>query len=436
VDPEQVTIAAQTAALVDRAAGDRVIVFGSLPPSGRDLDLLARPSEEKAIAAGLEREGYHRRGGYLAAFRGGRSFGVELVPVSTLGLPAAELADLFGQALPITGFKALARPAPHHLLLLLARRVAWGRGVLEPKLHRRVTEAVAERPGAWAEARAHAAAWRAGRALALLESSYRGAPSSVRERLRSRRELSRGSAPRVLVRSTSLRRPRRPLVVAFSGLDGAGKTSQAGALRDTLRALDVEAAVVWSPMGGNLTLELIARPLKRLLRSLRFGPLAGLAERSAAGHVMSNPDRQQAGLRGRLLTRAWGTLVVVLNLVSQRRAVLRHALAGRRVVVFDRHALDSIVRLRFLYGTSGSSRLQLLLVNAIAPKARFAYLLEIRSETALTRKSDEWTLDHLGRQAELYREYAGRLGVRRLDGELPREELSSEIAAEVWHGLP
>ena len=427
-------MAAQTAALVNRAAESPVLVFGSLPPTGRDLDLLARPRDEAAIAAALEREGYLRRGRSFAVFGGCTSFGVELLPVSTLGLQAAELDYLFEQARPIAGLTQLARPAPHHALLLLARRVAWG-GVLEPKLRRRVAEAVAERPSAWSEARAQASAWRAERALALLESSYRGAPISRRERGLSHRGLSPASAAHLLVRSTIRRRPRHPVVVAFSGLDGAGKSSQAGALRDALLELDVDTAVVWSPLGGNLTLELIARPLKRLLRSLRFGPFAGLAERSGSGHVMSNPEGQSHGPGPRFVTQTWATLVMVLNLLSQRRAVMRHTLGGRRVVVFDRHVLDSVVRLRFLYGAAGSSRIQLSLVNAIAPKARFAYMLEIRPEIAFSRKPDDWTLDQLRRQGELYKEHSERLSVPRLDGELPREELCTEIATEVWRAL-
>ena len=37
------------ARMVDAAAADRVLVFGSPPPEGRDLDLLARESEKKAL---------------------------------------------------------------------------------------------------------------------------------------------------------------------------------------------------------------------------------------------------------------------------------------------------------------------------------------------------------------------------------------------------
>ena len=35
--------------LIDAALADRVLIYGSLPPQGRDLDLLAREPEERAI---------------------------------------------------------------------------------------------------------------------------------------------------------------------------------------------------------------------------------------------------------------------------------------------------------------------------------------------------------------------------------------------------
>jgi thymidylate kinase len=122
----------------------------------------------------------------------------------------------------------------------------------------------------------------------------------------------------------------------------------------------------------------------------------------------------------------------VLNALSQRRAALEHVPRGR-IVIFDRHVLDTVVRMRFLYG--GSGRLQARLVQLVAPHARFAYLLDIRPETSLERKDDIWSLEQLRRHVELYREESRRLGVRRLDGERPRTELCAEIAEDVWRNF-
>ena len=414
----------QIAQLIDRSIEHRVLVFGSLPGEGRDLDLLVRSAERAAIESALERERFIQRGGCWAAFGEGTAYGVEIVSAETWRLPSAELDALFGEASPVDPLVRIVRPAPHHQLLVLARRVVWARGRLDEKLRARLDRALVEDSQAWQTAAERAPLWEAGHALRLLRQLHGGGHTSLSARMRATREQGawRAALPRV----------RRPLVVALSGLDGAGKSTQANDLRHALEQLDLDAEVIWSPLGGNPTLEVIGIPLKRLLRRLRFGPFAALAERSAAGHVMSNPDAHQTRNLTMLVTLGWATLVIVLNLLSQRRAVARQALRGRRVVIFDRHALDSLVRLRFLYGAAGSARFQRWLVAAVAPRARLAYLLEIRPETALARKPDEWNIEQLRRQAALYREESDALGVRRLEGERERESLGAEIAAEVW----
>lgn len=171
-------------------------------------------------------------------------------------------------------------------------------------------------------------------------------------------------------------RPRRGLTISFSGLDGAGKSSQSEALAATLEQLGHEAVVVWSPIGSPL-LDLVGKPAKALLRRLRFGRFRDLAERSASGSVMSTGS----GGGG---TVAWATFVAVASALEQRRAAARHLVRGH-VVIYDRHALDAVVRLRVLYGEAGASRATRLLIHLVSPPTRLAYFLDIRAETSLAR---------------------------------------------------
>jgi thymidylate kinase len=403
-----------------------VVVFGSLPPGARDLDLLVRAGEEAVVGSALEEAGLVGRGSKFAAFGACTAFGVELTAVTSWGIPRREAEALFADSIPLEGAERITRPAPAHALLILARRLALSHGRLADKLRPRIAAVLAEDPAAWANARERAAAWGLPDALRALEDVHRGADASVAApgavRTRARRRLA------------AVPRPRRPLVIALSGLDGAGKSSHAAALSDALGRLDVPAAVVWTPLGQNTTLELIGRPAKKLLSRLRFGPLRALAERTASGSVFSNPrvDESANGTHS-AVTAAWATFVAVLNVLSQRRALARHALRAR-VVVYDRHALDSIVRMRFLYGASGNSRLQRWLVRRAAPHAVLAYYLEIAPETALARKAD-WTLDQLHAQARLYSDECDSFRARRVNAERPREEVCAEIAEEVWRAL-
>jgi thymidylate kinase len=252
----------------------------------------------------------------------------------------------------------------------------------------------------------------------------------VRAELVDRGERSAG--PRAL--AATMPRPHRGAIVSFSGLDGAGKSSQSAALAETLDRLGHPAIVLWSPLGGGPVLNAFGKPAKRLLKRLRFGPFRELADRAATGSVMSARPGTGGTPSGGSARAAWATLVAASDAAAQRVRASRHTARGR-VVVFDRHALDSVVRLRFLYGQSDAMHVRRSLVRLLAPRSDLAFLLDIRAETSRARKDDIWSLDDLQRHAELYAEEVQRLPVVRLDGERDREELCAEIARAVWHRL-
>jgi thymidylate kinase len=126
--------------------------------------------------------------------------------------------------------------------------------------------------------------------------------------------------------------------------------------------------------------------------------------------------------------------VAVANGITQRRETRSHLRKGR-VVICDRYSLDSAVHLRYRYGEHRRFRLQAALVRVLSPRPVRAFLLDVPAETGLARKAEQYDLGQLARQVRLYREEHEQLGVRRLDGERPREELCAEIAREVWLAL-
>jgi thymidylate kinase len=426
-------------ALVDTAATDRVLLFGAPPPAGRDLDLLARPSSAAAIAARLRAAGFLGRGELWARFHECGASAVELVPAAAWELPHAELEALYDEAEPVASLEHVVAPAPQHVLLIAARRFAHGRGALDEGRRARIEQALARDPAAWEPAERHAPAWGAATALGLLRRAYErqanaGRRSLARAVAEQRRAAGRAAAAAWLDGwRGAAPRPRRPAVVSLSGIDGAGKSFQARRLQAALDRLGIVAVVVWSPFGGGRTTDVIGEPIKAALRRLPFGPLAGHRNGAAPRSLMSGPAAPQGRGAG-ILHVAWTSLVVLLDAASQRRAALRHAARGR-VVIFDRQALDSLVHMRVVYGETRSLRLQQALARAVAPRPRVAYLLEIRPETSLARKDDRWELEQLRTHARLYREHHARLGVRRLDGERPPEELCAQIASEVWTAL-
>jgi len=110
--------------------------------------------------------------------------------------------------------------------------------------------------------------------------------------------------------------------------------------------------------------------------------------------------------------------------------------AARRadVVIYDRYALDSIVYLRHRWGHGRAFRLQSALIRGLSRRPESAFFLDVAPEVAYARKQD-FPVENLRERAAIYRELCPRLGIQRLDGERPREDLCAEIAAAVWERL-
>jgi thymidylate kinase len=400
--------------VLDGAAHDRVLVYGSLPPAGRDLDLLVREPERRVFEYALEDAGYLQHGCVWVRFADGGATAVDLTPAVTWGLAAEELAALYSDAVLLDGRAHIACPSGHHALLILARRAQ--RRPLGERQRRRLADADAD---AWAEARRRAAQWGVTEQLDALARGDAPTPSRARAVAHGVRVAARGN------------------VICLSGLDGAGKSSQAALLRDALHVVGIDAKVEWRPFGQNPTLGRVSRLGRHVLAALRRFSASDAEDARAASDepLLAKPgDATQRSAAGRAALFAWTTFVALANALHQRRTAAENALQGK-FVIFDRYSLDSVVRLRYAYGDAERFRFQSFLIRALSPKPRCAFFLDVPAETALGRKVDQWSLEDLRRQAELYREEAARQGVRRLDGERPREELAADIATEVWRAL-
>jgi thymidylate kinase len=441
----------ELAHVVDACVRDRVVVFGSLPPRGSDLDLLARAPELRAIAHTLTRAGFARRGLTWAHFKGPAVLSVDLVPAEQWDLDDAELQALFAGSDTIEGFSSLAAPAPHHEILIAARRAARA-GTLDDRARERVGQALGRDPAAWGVADRRAPKWHARSAMRLLREQWRkpgGNPRALRAAARGELALSlarTGGGWWWLARRTL--RSRRKAVVAFSGIDGAGKSFQANALRESLSDLGVEAFVVWPP-AQNVLFQMPA-PLKRVLRAAleRAGsrdPRASAdgSERRGGPPIESMPPRMDdteaepifddLPRQRPLVMHLLATVVALAQVLSFRKGE-RSAPAGSRVLIFDRYALDAIVYVRHRWSQGRQLRWPCKLIAAMARRPLRAYLLDVPPEVAYARKRD-FPVENLRGRARLYSEHCSALGARRLDGQRPPAELREQIAREVWSSL-
>lgn len=425
------------AVLVDESAGRPILVFGSLPPDGRDLDLLVRDDDLPRVAGALESHGFLRRDEAHVYFEGCNVELVDLVASSAWGLPPSEEDALFAEALPIEGFRHLVRPAPHHALLILARRVIHGGGRVTTKLAAKLAAIEQEEPNVWRRARKRAPLW--GAVIALDElaaaATVGDRVSRVRRAAATTERLAGAGEPTFAARSLAWRSvvpvPRKPVVVSFSGLDGSGKTTQATQLKETLEKMGMSVELVWSRLTFNPSLEVIAAPIKLLLKLV--GRVRRTAPDPATGTEAPAGEPRSLRQRSPFVAAGWATIVAIANGSTHRRLV-----RGKRkvdVVITDRYILDSVIHLRHRYAAGGSLPAPSRLVVWLSPSPVRAYLLDVDAETAAARKDDEFGLDELREQAALYREESERIGVTRLNGDAPKETLCERIARDVWGAL-
>ncbi|HEX8856864.1 MAG TPA: hypothetical protein VF752_14810 [Thermoleophilaceae bacterium] len=379
----------RAAELLDGLLEQPALVIGSPPPHGHDLDLLASSDQERTLRTMLAGAGFTRQDvapfrGYEEGFRiwarfsGCDADAVDEIPIGNLELPPEEEERLFAEARSIPGFARLVRPAPHHVLLILAHNLldpGDGSRPLASGRRARVRRALEEEPDAWERAGELAPAWSSMQRLARLRAGFDLAEAAAAGQLQSR---PAAAVPGLRARLRAARAYRRAWlygrVIGFSGPDGAARSAQAEGLRRALDALDIPARLERTPSP----------------RARRRIPLP--AHASAA-------------------------VVAVTHAGVLRRAVLPGLRAGE-VVICDRYTLDASVLVRSHFGERRRFRLQTALMHLLTPRPRRAYLI-----------------DSPGPKAVLYREHGELLGVRTLDGTRARDDICADVALDVWQAV-
>jgi thymidylate kinase len=213
------------------------------------------------------------------------------------------------------------------------------------------------------------------------------------------------------------------LLIALSGIDGAGKSSAADAISARLAERGVPARVSWARLGNrSRLLNRIARPVKRLLRrevTVADPVAAGGPAITKARDVREAERRTPVGW-------AWVLLVAAVNVRDGRRAA--RSRRGGVTVICDRWTADALVDLRVRYGRHRAAE---ALISRALPRPDLAVLLEIDAETSRQRKPGHQADRVLVKMVDLYAETAGRLDLVRIDARRPIDEVVPQLHAAV-----
>lgn len=424
-----------TARAVDKAISRPVLVLGSTPPHGRDLDLLARGPDHASVARRLEELGHVQRRSSWVRFDPGGVSAVELFSTDSWHL-AGEGEDLFTDAVPIPGYHHLVRPAPHVVLLLAARGLVVRRGRLTDKARRRIARALTDDPDAWARARLVAPRLGLAGPLSMLQrTEASGGTWSPLARARALTAFILAPDPfptKVALLYTAMPRRFRPALVSLSGPHGTGKSTQVELLRSTLIDLGVVTETQWAPAPAR-RVPRVVRPLTaRWWGSSRSQPAEAAGP---LGPVTVAPRTPRSSVV-RLLAHVWcaeGALVYALRM-------WRHALRPRRAqaLVLDRFTVDASVALAYWIGHRRGVDLKVeqALFRLLSPRPRASILLLARAETLHSRRADEYTLEGFRLLRRLYAEAGDRFGAVLVDADRPAEEVARDVATVAWARLP
>jgi len=412
-----------------------------------------------ALRSALTAAGFEARGHEWVLFADRRAQGVDLLPVTGWKLRPEVVTRLLADARPLPGAARLRAPSAHDALLLLAHRSLGVHAALTAKHRRRIAALLEDDPDAWAMARGRAAAWGVSRRLAALEASFAAsgglAPAALAVRAATENAgadaCSSARAVTSVLRSRAPIPSRRGAIVAVSGIDGSGKSTQAEALTQALADLGHEATVGWSRITYDTALRKLGSPAKWILAKLErargVAPPTPVSEDRWVSTIgpdgaeqwtiaLAPGDATARALRERFRTldRVWTTLVAVVHGATQRRRLEPELWAGR-IVVRDRYLLDAVVQLGSAYGRGEPVRAQARLLRILCPHPVASFWIDVDPETAYMRKPEEYTVSQLATHHLGYAAEAKLLEVVRIDGTLPPEVVAALIARETWRRL-
>lgn len=210
--------------------------------------------------------------------------------------------------------------------------------------------------------------------------------------------------------------PQPGMLVALSGIDGSGKSTQAQALDEALTISDATHKVIWSRPGCS--------PFYRRL--------SGLTGRMADGTAGNEPRTEARPAPGGRLGRIAWTALNVLDLAwLYNWEVRRRTLVGN-IVVCDRYIADAEVEiLSRLREDDRLARRLTGLLAVLAPKPDAGFLLDTPPDTAADRSADPESADALAKQRALYRSLAERRRLRVLAGNADAEKTAETIVNSV-----
>jgi thymidylate kinase len=208
-------------------------------------------------------------------------------------------------------------------------------------------------------------------------------------------------------------------LISFSGIDGAGKSTQIESLCSHLREVGLHVKVIrfWDEIASLTWL------------------------RESAGHTLFNGDkgigtpaapisRKDKNIRSWPMT-AVRLFIYFLDAISTRRAVKSALRLGPDVVIFDRYIYDEFANLEL---SNPAIRVYVRLIMKLVPRPDISYLLDASPEKARARKP-EYPLEFLRTNRQSYMALQDLIGGITVIGSKPLKEVTQSVTSHTLHEL-
>jgi thymidylate kinase len=210
-----------------------------------------------------------------------------------------------------------------------------------------------------------------------------------------------------------------PLLISFSGLDGAGKTTQIDNLRATLAASGLTSRVLafWDDV------VVLSRYREGFVHKV-YGSERGIG---APGKPVNRRDKN---VRRWYLTLSRHGLYF-LDALHLRIVAMRALRSTTDVVIFDRYLYDELANLPL---HNPASRAFARLMNRLIPRPDLAFVLDADPEAAVARKP-EYPVDFMRKCRQAYYALASLLGTLTIVPPLPLAEAKNRVVQHAFAAL-
>jgi thymidylate kinase len=218
---------------------------------------------------------------------------------------------------------------------------------------------------------------------------------------------------------SALRNKRTTQLISFSGIDGAGKSTQIEGLCDRLRAEGLQVRVIrfWDDIAK----------LTHLRESASHRIFKG---DKGIGTPTAPINRRDKNVRSWPMS-AVRLFIYFLDAISVRHAVKNAIRSEADVVIFDRYIYDELANLSLW---NPFTRVYIRLIMAIVPRLHLSYVLDAAPANAFARKP-EYPLEFLKTNRQSYLALSILIGGLTIVPAMPIDEVKRAVIAHAFEKL-